>query len=440
MRKLIILCIYLLFVGLSAQAISINELKRKQKQAKQKIELTNKLLKETEKNQKNTVSNLSVLKKQITERENLINALNTEIYVLDKNLSSLNYEKQTLERRLEQLRKEYANLIYHAYFFKNKQNQYLFIFSSETFTQALRRLRYVEQYSDYRKEQSLQIIAVTKQLQQKENQLTEAKVEKSTVLQGKEVENRKLQTAKEDKQKMLVELTKKEKELRDQLKKEQIQIQSLNNKIDDLIAIEIKAAERKADERRRKEKEKKERKEAAEKKKKEKQGISSTTPDTKETTKAPISKPNESDLTDAEGIIAGGFEKNRSRLPWPAAGVITGHFGVHAHPVLKHVQVNNKGIYITTQAGTDACCVYEGEVTQVFSIPGSNNAIIVKHGNFRTVYANLTTTYVKVGSKVRAKEKLGHIYVDDENDNKTELYFMLYKDSNLENPEVWLKR
>ena len=99
----------------------------------------------------------------------------------------------------------------------------------------------------------------------------------------------------------------------------------------------------------------------------------------------------------------------------------------YPHPVLKQVMVNNKGIYIQTPANSDACAIYEGEVTQIFAIPGNNNAIIVKHGNYRTVYANITTTYVKSGDKVSAKQKLGKIFVDTENDNKTELYFMLYK-------------
>lgn len=448
MRTLIILCLSILVFGFSTQAQTISELKKKQQQAKKKIELTNKLLKETQNNQKSTVSNLSVLKKQIDERENLISALNTEITVLDKNLSMLNSEKQILLKRLEQLRKEYANLVYHAYFFKNEYNQYLFVFSSETFTQAFRRLRYVQQYSNYRKEQSLQIMEVTNQLQKKENQLTETKVEKSTVLQGKEVENSQLQTARMSKQKMLADLTKKEKELREQLKKDQKQIQELNDKIDQLIAREIEAAERKANARRQREEAKKLEKaqrDSARKAEKEAKAAKKagkpapvSAPIATEKPATPITKPGQANLTEEEGVIAGGFEKNRGRLPWPARGVITGHFGIQNHPVLQHVQINNKGIYILSVAGADAACVYEGEVTQVFSIPGSNNAIIVKHGNFRTVYANLTNTYVKVGSKVSARQKLGRIFVDEESNGKTELYFMLYNNSTLENPERWL--
>ncbi len=413
MRHLILFLISFCVLVSSANAESVKSLKRKQQEAKKNIELTNKLLNETQKDQKSTVSNLTVLKKQIQERENLIQALNSEITVMDATLDKLTVEKMILERRLTALQNEYANLVYHAYFFKNKYNQYLFVFSSESFSQAYRRWRYVQQYSQYRKDQTIQIRQVAVKLKEKENQVINAKKEKAVVLNGKEKENQKLQSDRASKQRMLSDLTKKEKDLKKKLKKEQANAERLNKQIEDLIAKEIAAAEK-----RRKEKE------AAERAKK------------GSTQAAPTSN----GMSKEEGLIAGGFEKNKGRLPWPCKGVVTGHFGIHPHPVLQHVQINNKGVYIKTQPQSDAHAVYEGEVTQVFAIPGSNNAIIVKHGNYRTVYANLTTTYVKVGSKVQAKEALGKIYVDEENDNKTELYFMLYKNADLTNPELWLSK
>ncbi len=409
MRHLILFIISFCLLVSSVNAESVKSLKRKQKQAKKNIELTNKLLNETKKDQKSTVSNLTVLKKQIKERENLIQALNSEITVMDATLDKLNIEKRILERRLTALQDEYANLVYHAYFFKNKYNQYLFVFSSESFSQAYRRLRYVQQYSQYRKDQTIQIRQVAEELKEKENQVLNAKTEKAGVLTGKEKENKRLQNDRKKKQRMLSDLTKKEKDLKQKLRKEQARANKLNKQIEDAIAKEIAAAERRRKAR-----------EAAKAKK--------------------TGKPSTSGMTKEEGLIAGGFEKNKGRLPWPCKGVITGHFGIHPHPVLQHVKINNKGVYIKTQPKSDAHAVYEGEVTQVFAIPGSNNAIIVKHGNYRTVYANLTTTYVKVGSKVKANEALGKIYVDSENDNKTELYFMLYKNADLTNPELWLRK
>ena len=159
------------------------------------------------------------------------------------------------------------------------------------------------------------------------------------------------------------------------------------------------------------------------------------------TTTAPTSSQSVNTLTKEEQIISGNFDKNQGRLPWPVSnGFISGHYGVQPHPILRHVTTNNKGIYIQTPSNGSARAIFEGIVTQRFSIPGSNNAVIIKHGAFRTVYANLTQISVKEGDKVSAKQVIGKIYTDDENDNKTELYFQIWKDKVLQNPENWLTK
>lgn len=110
------------------------------------------------------------------------------------------------------------------------------------------------------------------------------------------------------------------------------------------------------------------------------------------------------------------------------------------HPVLKYVTINNKGIYIQTPSGTQARAVFEGVVTNLFTVSASNYAIIVQHGQYRTVYSNLTDVLVRVGQKVSAKQNLGRIYTDPDNDNKTEMYFQIWKDRNILNPESWIAR
>ncbi|MBR2623825.1 MAG: peptidoglycan DD-metalloendopeptidase family protein, partial [Paludibacteraceae bacterium] len=340
--------------------------------------------------------------------------------------------------KLQELRKEYAKLLYHYYFHKTKSNAVFYILSSESLTQGFRRLRYVQQYSNYRKEQAQKIQQVTDELGQKETLLSRVKEEKHNTLKGKQVESNKLLKSKESKQKMLTELSQKESDLKVKLEKQQRQVEVLNKKIDDMIAAEIakQEAQRKA-----KAKAEAERKaKAAASKKPATSGTAAkpSAPSAPSTPSAPVTKPS-APASEGKSLVSGGFESNRGRLPWPVRGIVTGHFGLHPHPVLDHVQVNNKGIYIQTTANSDASAVYDGEVTQVFAIPGNNNAIIVKHGIYRTVYANLTATYVKVGDKVKARQKLGRVFVDQEAD-KTELYFMLYKESVLQNPELWLAR
>jgi septal ring factor EnvC (AmiA/AmiB activator) len=434
----------LILLGISVSVCSqetVKSLKRKQRQAKQNIEMTNRLLNENKKNQKTTANSITVISRQIEERENLIKALNDEVGILDHDLSNINAEKSQLEEKLQELRKEYAKLLYHYYFHKTKSNAVFYILSSESLTQGFRRLRYVQQYSNYRKEQAQKIQQVTDELGQKETLLSRVKEEKHNTLKGKQVESNKLLKSKESKQKMLTELSQKESDLKVKLEKQQRQVEVLNKKIDDMIAAEIakQEAQRKA-----KAKAEAERKaKAAASKKPAAQGTAAkpsapSAPSAPSTPSAPVTKPS-APASEGKSLVSGGFESNRGRLPWPVRGIVTGHFGLHPHPVLDHVQVNNKGIYIQTTANSDASAVYDGEVTQVFAIPGNNNAIIVKHGIYRTVYANLTTTYVKVGDKVKARQKLGRVFVDQEAD-KTELYFMLYKESVLQNPELWLAR
>ncbi len=431
----------LILLGISVSVCSqetVKSLKRKQRQAKQNIEMTNRLLNENKKNQKTTANSITVISRQIEERENLIKALNDEVGILDRDLSNINAEKSQLEEKLQELRKEYAKLLYHYYFHKTKSNAVFYILSSESLTQGFRRLKYVQQYSNYRKEQAQKIQQVTDELGQKETLLSRVKEEKHNTLKGKQVESNKLLKSKESKQKMLTELSQKESDLKVKLEKQQRQVEVLNKKIDDMIAAEIakQEAQRKA-----KAKAEAERKaKAAASKKPAAQGTAAkpSAPSAPSTPSAPVTKPS-APASEGKSLVSGGFESNRGRLPWPVRGIVTGHFGLHPHPVLDHVQVNNKGIYIQTTANSDASAVYDGEVTQVFAIPGNNNAIIVKHGIYRTVYANLTTTYVKVGDKVKARQKLGRVFVDQEAD-KTELYFMLYKESVLQNPELWLAR
>ena len=419
------------------QAQTINELRESQKKAKQNIELTNKLLQETQKSSKSTVTKLRVLNNQIIQRQNLIKSINKEVTLLGGTINVLTTEKELLERRLEALINEYANLVYHAYVRKSSYNELLFIFSAESFDQAYRRLRYLQEYSHYRKQQSIQIIAVSTQLECKKQALEEQKQAKLSAAKQKELESKKIKEAKKKEDKVLTDLKKKEQSLRQRLAKEQKQANELNRRIQQIIAEEI----RKAEEKRRAEEEAKARAEAEKRKESPASGV--VTPSTPlSTPSAPAPKPSSAfKMTKEEALIAGNFENNMGRLPWPVErGVIIGHFGVQPHPVLKHVTTDNKGIYIQAQQASDARSVFEGVVTQVFSVPGSNNAVIIKHGNYRTVYANLTRIYVKVGDKVSTKQKVGRIFVDDENDNKTELYFMVYKNTSLQNPESWLAR
>ena len=391
---------------------SIAELEEKKKQALENLAQTNKLLNETQKSKQGSVNKINLIKRNIKERKTVIQSLNGQIDALEKNIGVLRTEKQQLEERLRYLKADYAKLIRETHVRRNHFSPLLFILSSDNAGQAYRRFRYLQEFSDYRKKQAFEIQRVTAQLAVKEKNLTNDVDKKERVLTEKEREAKKLESDRQQESKMLTQLQKKEKKLKDQQKKQQRQANELNNKIQKLIAAEI----RKDEERRRQ----------------------AANESAKESGK-PV--PTTFEMSKDEKLIAGNFEKNKGRLPLPVEkGFISGHFGVQPHPVLSHVTTNNKGIYIQAPSGSSARAVFEGVVTQCFMVPGSNSAVIVKHGNYRTVYSNLTEIYVKEGDKVSTKQRIGKIFVDTENDNKTELYLMIYRDTSSQNPELWLVR
>jgi septal ring factor EnvC (AmiA/AmiB activator) len=391
---------------------SIAELEEKKKQALENLAQTNKLLNETQKSKQGSVNKINLIKRNIKERKTVIQSLNGQIDALERNIGVLRTEKQQLEERLRYLKADYAKLIRETHVRRNHFSPLLFILSSDNAGQAYRRFRYLQEFSDYRKKQAFEIQRVTAQLVVKEKNLTNDVDKKERVLTEKEREAKKLESDRQQESKMLTQLQKKEKKLKDQQKKQQRQANELNNKIQKLIAAEI----RKDEERRRQ----------------------AANESAKESGK-PV--PTTFEMSKDEQLIAGNFERNKGRLPLPVEkGFISGHFGVQPHPVLSHVTTNNKGIYIQAPSGSSARAVFEGVVTQCFMVPGSNSAVIVKHGNYRTVYSNLTEIYVKEGDKISTKQKIGKIFVDTENDNKTELYLMIYRDTSIQNPELWLAR
>ena len=408
MKKIltILLCIVHCTLCTSLSAQTIKELEAQKKKALDELAVTNRLLNETQKNKKGTENKLNLLKQSIKQSTNYINALNQEIEGLDANISSLQASRLSHQQRLNQLKYEYAistRAIYshHKYF-----SPIIFIFSADNFNQAIRRFRYLQQVAAHRKYQAREIEKITHQLIEEEHILTENRIQKETAVSAKTLEQQRLEQQRQKRNEELASLKKKETSLKKKQKEQQAKADKLNQKIQNMIAAEIK----------------RQKEEAAAKAKKE-------------------GKKDPYELSKEEKLVAGNFEANKGKLPRPVEkGFICGHFGIQPHPFLDKVQVNNKGTYFQIPAGSDARAVFEGEVTQCFSVPGSNQSVIVKHGNYRTVYSNLVTLYVKVGDKISTKQKIGKVYTDTENDNKTELYFMLYKDTEIQNPENWLAK
>lgn len=488
--RIIILILTFSALTLSLNAQSVKELEAQRKQTLEKLETTSKLLNENKKSKLSTLNKLNIITKNIKERKVLIKTINTEITQLDVEMRKLDTEKQMLENRLKTLKTDYARLVQEAHINRSLYAKIMFVLSAKSFDQSYRRLRYLQEYTDYRKQQVREIEKVTAEIAVKNENLKQHKTTKVEVVAQKVTEAKKLTKDEQKEKVLLTDLQKKEKKLRADLKVQQKKANDLNNKIAAVIAAEVRKAEakraaekqkqltaqreaeaRRVAEARRLEEQKKRlaaeraaevrrlaeaknakakseasRAEVVAAKKAEEEAKAAVKVAVSETKKATAevkasSNGSVSALTKEESLLSGNFERNQGRLPWPTSnGFISGHYGIQPHPVLTHVTTNNKGVYIQTPSGSSARAVFDGIVTQRFSIPGSNNAVIIQHGNYRTVYANLTQIYVSEGDHVNAKQSIGKIYTDDEKENKTELYFQIWNGKSIQNPESWIAR
>lgn len=386
MKKIVIIHIaFLLAISLSAQ--SVKELQKQQRELQQQLEQTSHMLKQTKQSETATVNKLNLLNNDIKTRKKLIQNIQNEISGLNIEMKQLKGKRAELQEQLEECKADYAQMIRETHYADMQQSPLLFLLSSESFQQLSRRIRYMQQFAAYRKEQVREIETLQAEIDQQNKLLEQRKDDRSAALKNQKREQNKLASDERKQQSMLQTLKKQEKDLLAKQKEQQKKANELNKKIEELISKQVRTT---------------------------------TT------------------LTKEQQLIAGGFEANQGRMPWPVEkGYVSGHFGKHKHPVHEHVTVDNKGIYLQTVKDANARAVYEGEVTWCSQMNG-NYAVIIQHGNYRTVYSPLKSITVKQGDKVTAKQTIGVIYTDSSEDNKTELYFQLYKDRSILNPSLWL--
>ena len=379
--------LFLLGLALNAQAQSVKDLQAQQRKLQEDIEQTNKMIKQTKSNEKVTLNKINLLGQDIKTRKKLIGSINNEINALDREMRQLSRRKQDLQRQLDSLRNDYARLVRETHYADIQQSPLLFLISSNSFHQLLRRIRYMQEFAQFRQEQVKRIEGLKTEVEIQNNLLSDNKQERQTALKKQKREQESLARDEKKQKSMLSELKKQEKKLVAQQKQQQKEVDKLNKQIEKLIAQQVDRKQQ---------------------------------------------------LTKEQALIAGGFEANKGRLPWPVEkGYISGQFGKHQHPVYENVTVNNKGIFIQTTSGSDARAVYEGEVTSCMVL-GKTYAIIIQHGNYRTVYTGLQKTYVKAGDKVKSKQAIGRIFSDTEQDNKTELQFQVWRDRDILNPSLWI--
>jgi len=410
---LLLLFIFLVPDGILAQRLSDKEkLQKTKKQLEEEIRYTTDLLEQTQKSKQTSLNRLQILNKQIRSRESLIDAINRELNQVQTDIAVENFQIDQMSKDLSLLKSDYARMIYHAYRMMNGQNKLMFIFSARDFNQGYRRLKYYQQYASYRRRQAERIQSTQMAINSKRRELEIVKNQKLALVMSQEQEKQKLDREKLEKAKAVKELSSKEKKLLSSLRTKQQAAQKLENEIEKLISDEIRASEARMHKSNRK--------------------------DDKLRTggKSPIQGILE--LTPKEKELSNSFAANRGKLPWPCdRGFISSTFGEHKHPVLEYVKVKNNGIDIMTERGSLVKSVFSGKVSRVMSFPNLNKVVILRHGDYLTVYSNLSEVAVRDGQEVTTKQTIGRVYINPE-DLKSELHFEIWRGKVIQNPEDWL--
>ncbi|MDH6534777.1 peptidase M24 [Parabacteroides sp. 52] len=422
----LVICLCSALAVSGQKSAAVKKLEEQRKAALAEIETTNQLLKETTQTAKNSLNRLNLLSRQILSRKQVILLLNQEMAAIDNQVNTLRKEITELEKELKGKQENYGKSVQGMQRRNTSQDKLLFIFSADNFGQSMRRMRYLREYAYWQKQQAAVIVEKQKEITAKQQELQKTREEKQLLLGEREEENKKLVNEESNQKKEVQALNKKQKDLQAQLKKKKQQADALNRQIEKQIAEEIAKAEAEA-------------KAAREKAEAEARKSGKKLPTQAERvadTKGGYA------MTKAEKELSDNFAANRGRLPFPLEGryTIVGTFGEQQHQELKYVRTNNSGIDIQTVPGTDARAVFQGEVTRVFVVPGYNNSVIIRHGNYLTVYSNLSQVYVKAGDKVKTRQAIGKIFTDTENSHTTILHFQLWKEKTKLNPAPWLDR
>lgn len=374
------------------------ELRRQKKKIEDDIRYTNQLLSETQQSRKTSLTQLSLIRRKINSREQLIATISSEVDYLKNKISQNQNSIDELNQELDELKDEYAKMIYHAYKTKSKYHRIMFVFSADGFDQAFRRLKYMRQYSEYRKKQARLIQEKKAELNQLIADLKQDRKEKVELLARKEQERAKLRSERTTHSRSVENLKSKEQELRISLQQKQTKARELEKKIEEIIRSEMAKKEGGPEQ--------------------------------------PKFR-----LTPEQVELSDNFTRNKGRLPWPTVrGRISSYFGTHVHEKL-HVEEINNGITIQTTSNATVRAVFNGTVTKVIRI-GNKRAVLVRHGEYFTLYDNLMRVQVHPGDEVKTGDTIGVIKTDNSS-GTTELNFQIWKarsnaDAQKLDPAEWL--
>lgn len=395
--------LFLLVFGLGfsqTYAQTKEELEKRRIELRNEISRINELRISNQKKERSVLGQVEDLNQQIKSTEDLIKLTNQQANLLNREINTNTQKIGKLRKELEELKEDYARMVEKSYKSKSQQSRIMFLLSSKNFLQAYKRLQYMKQYTNYRKQQGEEIKANTKELQKLNASLVQQKEQKNKLIAENRETRAELEKNRKSQQNLMATIRKKEGQFASQIKQKQNEIDEIDRAIDKMIRESIAAANKES---------------------------GSTSRSTYK-------------LTPAAKALAADFNNNKGKLPWPVkSGVVTMKFGKQPHPVVKSVMVNNNGVRIDTDKGGKARAVFNGTVSEVQAVKGANQAVMVRHGDYITIYNNLERVYVKRGDKVTTEQELGEV-ATSRTTGKTTLHFLLYKNDQKMDPAAWIYR
>ena len=389
------------------------KLEKRKAQIQQEIRDNEKILQQVKKKEKSAVSVIIVQGNKIKLKEKLINTTEKQAKLLGNDMYINQLKINKLNKDLAVLKEDYAKMILKSYKSRSEQSRAMFVLSSNSFLQAYKRLQYLKQYTNYRKSQGEEIKIKSNQLAEYNTKLDSQKTAKQQLIAEKEKERLSLLKEKQEQQKVVNSIKKDKNKIAAEIKKRQLEAKAIDRQIDRLMREAIAEANRKAAE-----------------------------ANAKANPSAAVSRAAVSTsrmvLTGETKILADNFRANKGKLPWPVEkGFVSLPFGDQPHPQFNSLTVHNSGVEITTEQGATARAVFAGEVTSVMILSPVNKAVMIQHGDYFTVYQNLSSVYVSKGDKVSIKQSIGKVRTNGET-GRTVLKFTISQNTTYNNPASWL--
>lgn len=391
-------CILLIFCFLGTISIfsqDKNTLEKRKESTLKELEIARELLDKTQDKKQNTIRRVAILNRGIKSREQLITGIIQEIDLLDKEIDGIEEEIRKMDNDIRRGKEEYAEIIRSIYKNHTDEEKMMYLLASQDINEFYQRIKYMKYLKDYRERKVEELEALMAEKEERTEQLLEARNEQASLLEEKESENRELVRERNQRNGMIRQLSQDEQRIRREIEEKERIRKELEDRIRKII---------------------------------------------EEETRKNAGNTLLSSLTPEQRLVGNSFLQNKGRLPWPVErGVITTQYGLINHPVLEGVKIPSNGIDISTQPGTKARAIFNGEVTGVYAILGANYAVIIMHGEYITVYQNLVDLKVKAGDKVTAKQVLGTVHSDPD-ENIAVMTLQVWKSKEILDPEDWLTK